>query len=159
MVESVAYLSTFITAYQDIDKMCNDPYAWFSGKSPIYRTYQTLDDKYVAVGAIEKKFAETLFKTLQLKSKLSDLEERPEVVSNEMETTFRTRTRREWTNLFNGVDACVTPVLDINEVALLKHHQMRSAFTYDNSKFWPCPAPRFYTADDFARLRDGKVKK
>lgn len=37
MVEGLAYLSSFITAYKDIDLMWNKPYAWFSGDSPIYR--------------------------------------------------------------------------------------------------------------------------
>ena len=30
-------------------------------------------------------------------------------------TTFKTRTRKEWEEVFDGTDACVTPVLSVTE--------------------------------------------
>ncbi|KHN74153.1 CaiB/baiF CoA-transferase family protein [Toxocara canis] len=150
MVEGLAYLSTFITAYKDVDVMWNKPYAWFSGDSPIYRTYRTADDKYMAVGALEPKFTNTLFETLKLTSTITDLLERPQEVTKEMERVFKSKTRAEWTKVFSGVDACVTPVLEMHEVGDLKHHQQRGCFIHDGNKFWGGPAPKIYTAEQFS---------
>uniref|UniRef100_A0A915AWF9 Alpha-methylacyl-CoA racemase n=1 Tax=Parascaris univalens TaxID=6257 RepID=A0A915AWF9_PARUN len=150
MVEGLAYLSSFITAYKDIDLMWNKPYAWFSGDSPIYRTYLTADNKYMAVGALEPKFTKTLFETLNLKSTVNDLLERPEEVTKEMESVFRSKTRTEWTRIFKYIDACVTPVLEMEEVDNFKHHQQRECFIHEGNKFWGGPAPKIYTAEQFA---------
>ncbi|VDM36907.1 unnamed protein product [Toxocara canis] len=150
MVEGLAYLSTFITAYKDVDVMWNKPYAWFSGDSPIYRTYRTADDKYMAVGALEPKFTNTLFETLKLTSTITGLLERPQEVTKEMERVFKSKTRAEWTKVFSGVDACVTPVLEMHEVGDLKHHQQRGCFIHDGNKFWGGPAPKIYTAEQFS---------
>ena len=38
---------------------------------------------------------------------------------------FRTKTRAEWTNIFSKLDACVQPVMDLQE-ALLEDPQIRS---------------------------------
>jgi alpha-methylacyl-CoA racemase len=33
------------------------------------------------------------------------------------ESTFKSKTRAEWRAIFDGTDACVTPVLELDEVA------------------------------------------
>ena len=58
-------------------------------------------------------------------------------------SVFAGRTRREWTGVFEGVDACVHPVLDIAESA--EHPQMRArgAVVEVEGVAQPAPTPRF----------------
>lgn len=45
------------------------------------------------------------------------------------------------------------PVLEIEEVGKLKHHQQRNAFINENNKWIPQPAPRLYSPKEFQELR------
>ena len=56
---------------------------------------------------------------------------------------FRTRTRDEWTAVFDGTDACVAPVLSPCEAHLHPHNAARSTFVEVEGVVQPAPAPRF----------------
>lgn len=56
---------------------------------------------------------------------------------------FRTRTRDEWTKIFEGDDACVTPVLTLNEAAEHPHNLARRAFGHTAGQTQPRPAPQY----------------
>jgi alpha-methylacyl-CoA racemase len=56
---------------------------------------------------------------------------------------FRTRTRDEWVQLFEGSDACVTPVLSLREAPRHAHHVERETFIDVGGVVQPAPAPRF----------------
>ena len=85
---------------------------------PHYDVYETLDKKYVSVGALEPKFFAALLKTLGLPEWADGqiLKEDPEKLREVFKTKFREKTRDEWTSIFAGVEACVEPVLDISEM-------------------------------------------
>jgi crotonobetainyl-CoA:carnitine CoA-transferase CaiB-like acyl-CoA transferase len=82
-----------------------------------YDFYETRDGKYVSVGALEPKFFAALCDTLaaedpQVKaSLLAGGEEAKE----KMRGIFLTKTRRQWEEQFQGVEACVEPVLSLKE--------------------------------------------
>ncbi|KAE9547159.1 hypothetical protein FO519_009629 [Halicephalobus sp. NKZ332] len=154
MVEGLAYLGNWITNYSDMDLFWHAPYAAFSGDCPIYRTFETKDGKFMSVGALEGKFNITLFKILGIKAKKVELVENPQKLVDEMEHIFKTKTRDEWTEIFLHADCCVAPVLELNEVGELKHHQDRENFIKDEDGKWlPKPAPRLYTREEFAQIR------
>jgi alpha-methylacyl-CoA racemase len=56
---------------------------------------------------------------------------------------FRTKTRDEWTAVFDGTDACVVPVLSPWEAHLHPHNVARSTFVEVDGAVQPGPAPRF----------------
>ena len=56
---------------------------------------------------------------------------------------FLTKTRDEWRAIFDGSDACVSPVLSIPEAAEHPHNQHRGTFTEVAGVVQPGPAPRF----------------
>ena len=56
---------------------------------------------------------------------------------------FRTRTRDEWAAVFDGTDACVTPVLTFAEAAADPHMTTRSAVTVIDNVMQASVAPRF----------------
>jgi alpha-methylacyl-CoA racemase len=56
---------------------------------------------------------------------------------------FATRTRDEWSAVFDGTDACVAPVLSLTEAAHHPHLAARHTFIEVDGVSQPAPAPRF----------------
>ncbi|KAF2788079.1 CoA-transferase family III [Melanomma pulvis-pyrius CBS 109.77] len=84
------------------------------GGAPYYGTYETKDGKYTAVGAIEPQFYAALLKGLSLSpSNIPDRDDRAQwpALTSLLTKTFLTKTRDEWAAIFDGTDACCTPVL------------------------------------------------
>lgn len=59
------------------------------------------------------------------------------------ERIFLTKDRDEWMKIFTNTDACVTPVLEVNEVNNNIHNNFRKSFFKDikNENYYPTPAP------------------
>jgi alpha-methylacyl-CoA racemase len=116
------------------------------GAAPWYDTYETKDGKWVAVGAIEKRFYEELVERLGLKfSELPGQHDRagwPDLRRRFAEVIV-SRTRDEWERVFAGSDACVAPVLALGEVASHPHNAARGTFVERDGVLQPAPAPRF----------------
>jgi alpha-methylacyl-CoA racemase len=104
------------------------------GGSETYSVYRCSDGKFVAIGAIEKQFQEALFKGLAL---------RPGSGREEIAAVIKSRTRDEWAAHFAGTDACVAPVLDLEEAPLHPHNIARRTFLDLDGVFQPAPAPRY----------------
>ena len=60
-----------------------------------------------------------------------------------LRAALRTKTRDEWCALFAGSDACVTPVLGLEEAPAHPHNQARRTFVECAGLLQPAPAPRF----------------
>ena len=56
---------------------------------------------------------------------------------------FATRTRDEWTAVFDGTDACVAPVLDWDEAPAYPHLAARGTYVRHDGVVQSAPAPRF----------------
>jgi alpha-methylacyl-CoA racemase len=87
------------------------------GSKPFYRNYVCADGKFVAVGALEPSFFEALWRGLAL----GDVPDHMSAanwpqIETKLAAAFRTRARDEWAALFQGTDACVTPVLEPDEI-------------------------------------------
>ncbi len=92
----------------------------FMGRLPNYRAYRCADGKWLAVGALEKHFCQSLFAGLERPDLMPLMEDSlhwPELISA-LEETFATKPRAEWLDTLGGLDACVTPVLSPEEVAV-----------------------------------------
>ena len=110
-----------------------------------YEVYETSDKKYVAVGAIEPKFYAALLDGLGLSSEdlpaQMNRNEWPNMKAR-FAVIFATKTRDEWTEVFKGTDACVSPVLSPREAAQHEHNVVRGVFQ-GGETLQPSPAPRF----------------
>lgn len=110
-----------------------------------YEVYETSDQRYMAVGAIEPKFYAELLRGLGLEDEVlpqqMDREQWPEL-KRRFASIFATKTRDEWTKVFEAEDACVTPVLSPREAATHRYNTARQVFTTDID-VQPNPAPRF----------------
>lgn len=121
MVDGSAYLATFPRLLLS-SPMWNKPRGEnvLDGGCPWYDTYETKDKKYMAVGALEPQFFAALLKGLALSGKgiertREDRETWPELKRTFTEL-FKSKTRSEWEAIFDGTDACCTPVLDYSEL-------------------------------------------
>ena len=54
-----------------------------------------------------------------------------------------TRTRDEWSAVFDGVDACVTPVVELSETLAEPHLAARGTYVVVDGVQQAAPAPRF----------------
>jgi alpha-methylacyl-CoA racemase len=100
-----------------------------SGRAPMYRTYRCADGRYVAVGALEPRFFETLWRTLGLEPPAPDTRDPAgwDAIAGRLEAAFASAKRDVWTERFAGIDAAVTPVLAPDEVATDPHARTRDA--------------------------------
>jgi alpha-methylacyl-CoA racemase len=116
------------------------------GGAPFYDTYECRDGRYVAVGAIEPKFFAALAAGLRLEFgpgfDHTDPANWP-TLREQLEKTFRDRTRDEWAEIFAGTDACVTPVLTFGEAGTHPHVRQRSTLIEVDGVVQAAPAPRF----------------
>ncbi|MGW1427950.1 CaiB/BaiF CoA transferase family protein [Streptomyces sp. NPDC002431] len=115
------------------------------GGCPFYGTYETADGQYMAVGALEQRFYEEFVRLLGLGDAAPDRGDiaRWEELRTAVAARFRTRTRAEWTEVFEGTDACVAPVLSLREAPGHPHLAARSTFVEHEGLTQPAPAPRF----------------
>jgi len=115
------------------------------GGAPWYTTYATSDGKYLAVGAIEEKFWQELLARLGIEPGTLPAREKREhwaTIREALARAFRQRSREEWTQVFRGSDACVTPVLELSESSSHEHMTARGSVTRIQGTTQPAPAPR-----------------
>lgn len=114
------------------------------GGAPFYRTYATSDGGFVAVGAIEPKFFALLLNGLGLAADDWAQNDRAAWPAMRAEFTrvFASQPRAHWEEVFDGVDACVSPVLTFAEARHHPHHAARKSYTEIDGISQPSPAPR-----------------
>ena len=120
---------------------------WLDGSRPYYRCYRCSDGKFIAVGALEPGFFENLLKGLDIKATSygDQLDQSQHDTQHELlESVFLQRSRDDWAQHFDEVDACVTPVLDFLEAAAHPHMRARQVIVESDAGLQPNLAPRFY---------------
>lgn len=116
------------------------------GGAHFYDTYQCRDGKWLSVGAIEPQF----YALLLDKAGIADPAFRAQwdraqwpALKKKLAAVLLTKTRDEWCAVFAGSDACVAPVLDMDEAPSHPHNRSRNTFVEVNGVTQPAPAPRF----------------
>ncbi len=129
---------------------------FLSGAAHYYDTYETRDGKWVAVGAIEPQFHREMLLRLGLDpaefargqglggASYDDLlDEVWPPLKLRLAEAIRRLTRDELERLFEGTDACVTPVLGLDEAPRHPHHVARGTYIEVGGVVQNAPAPRF----------------
>ncbi|XP_042899564.1 alpha-methylacyl-CoA racemase isoform X3 [Parasteatoda tepidariorum] len=144
MVAGSAYVSSFLWT----TKYANIP-IWLGprgtnvldGGTHFYNTYRTKDGKFMSVGAIETKFYSLLCKGLGVDPEkcpqFDNWDENIEMFSK----IFLTKTQEEWCKIFDLTDACVAPVLPMEEAHHHPHNSCKGTFICSDEKVVPSPAP------------------
>lgn len=125
------------------------------GGAPFSRAYRTKDNRHIVVAPIENRFYSNLLQILGL----DDIDPATQMdqsrwaeVRARLKAVFLSRTREQWCELFDGTETCVTPVLDLSEVAEHPHNKARQTFVQVDGITQPAPAPRFSrTASQISR--------
>jgi alpha-methylacyl-CoA racemase len=114
--------------------------------APHYRAYRCRDGEFIAVGAVEARFYAEFVAGLGLD--LSSLPDRDEPANwPDLSALFAARiaekSREEWISAYADGDACVSPVLSLDEAAGHPHNRAREVFIKRDGVVQAAPAPRF----------------
>jgi alpha-methylacyl-CoA racemase len=98
-----------------------------------YDYYETADGKYLSIGSLEPNFASAMLLALGLSDELSKIaDQRPETQSAlraAIAAKLKAQTQAHWIEVFAALDACVEPVLSIQEAAQHPHFVERGMIT------------------------------
>ena len=96
------------------------------GGAHFYDTYECADGKWLAVGAIEPQFHAVLVKGLGLPAdafrRVHGSRPSGRTIRSAIAEVVQTKTRDEWMKVFDGTDACVAPVLSMDEAPKHPHN-------------------------------------
>ena len=141
MVDGAAYLGTALHSLRAQGTWTDVPGTnILDTGAPFYDVYETSDGGYMAVGAIEPQFYALLLAGLGL-----DADSLPAQMDRDgwpamkerFAAVFRSRSRDQWTAVFEATDACVTPVLTLTEAARHPHNAARETFTTEDGALRP----------------------
>lgn len=123
----VSWLHTIIPDYLVNGKRPERGKLVLSGGKACYEIYETKDGRYLSVGALEYKFWKNFCQTIGKESFISKLdapEEEQDMMKKEIQTVISQKTLNEWMELFESVEACVTPILTVEE--MLENPQIKN---------------------------------
>ncbi|MBS0453796.1 MAG: CoA transferase [Proteobacteria bacterium] len=140
MTDGAALLMSMIYGFKSQGLWGNDRGSnLLDGGAPFYRTYRCADDKWIAVGAIESPFYAQFIERLGAPELLEigqhDRKRWPEL-HEAIAARVATRSRDAWEQVFAGTDACVTPVLDLDEAPRHPHNVARGTFASQGEGAW-----------------------
>jgi len=116
------------------------------GGAPFYACYETADGGWLSVAPLEPKFFAEFVRLSGLDPSWCTRQYQPQgwpELRAEISVCVKRRTRAEWETVFQGSDACVAPVLSLDEVDGHPHAQARDAFVALDGITQPAAAPRF----------------
>ena len=146
MVDGASLFTAFMRGLHATGLWSEEPGSNLLDGASFYDSYETSDDKYVAVGSVEPQFFVELLAVLGIDDPDLPFHLDPTgwpQLKKVLAEAFRTKTRDEWTEIFADSDACVTPVLSPWEAHEHPHHVARGSFVEVDGIVQPAPAPRF----------------
>jgi len=131
------------------------------GAAPFYRCYTCADGRDIAIGALEPRFYKELLDRIGAPPQLHETQyDRSSwaACSQRLAAIFATRDRASWCQLLEGTDACVAPVLTLEEARLHPQMAARQTHVHRDGVPQPAPAPRFSrTPGSIAPTSSGEV--
>jgi len=116
------------------------------GGAHFYNVYQCADGEWIAVAAMEPAFYAALRDRCGLTDPAFDAQmdqSRWPELTQKLAAVFATKTSAEWTELLEGTDACVSPVLGLEAAQRHPYNLERGTFVTVDGIPQPAPAPRF----------------
>ena len=125
-----------------------------SGSKPCYNIYETKDNRYVSLGAIESKFWQSFCNAAKMQELLS--KQFDSSITKNMKRLFKTKTMKEWLALNKKYDFCCEPVKKIENVINDADLNKRGAIiTLDGVKQAALP----FAFSSFGRLKYSRPPK
>jgi alpha-methylacyl-CoA racemase len=115
--------------------------------APYYDSYETADNKFIAIAPVEPHFYKELIERLGLSAD-SDFDAQNDtrrwpLLKEKLARLFLTRSRAEWCAILEHTDACFAPVLSMEEAPIHPHNLARGTFVTIDGVVQPAPAPRY----------------
>lgn len=146
MTDGAAYLMTMLYGVKAVGLWSSQRGVnLLDGGAFFYGAYECKDGKFIAIGPIEPQFYHLLLDKMGIDDPDLAIHYDPTMWPQQrkkLAAIFLTRTRDEWCELLEGTDACVAPVLDMDEAPQHRHNVARQVFTEVNGITQPTPAPR-----------------
>jgi crotonobetainyl-CoA:carnitine CoA-transferase CaiB-like acyl-CoA transferase len=127
---AVSWMQSILPGYLTSNQLPKRGELILNGGLACYEVYETKDQRYLSVGALEVKFWKNFCQVIgkeALISKLNAPLEEQNAMKAEIQAVMATKTLNEWLELFDGVDACVAPVLTVAEMVndpQIRHRRM-----------------------------------
>lgn len=147
MIDGISVLMTQLAGWMQMGQWTTDRGGnLLDGSAYFYRCYRTADDRHIAVGALEKPFHDEFLRGLG-----EDPEDFPDYLNPDswaeraerLAQEIAKKTMQEWEAIFADRDACVTPVLNLQEAASSQTNVSRGSLISSEVSIQPRPAPRF----------------
>ncbi len=147
MVDGTALLTTQLQEMRGLSRW-NDQRGtnFMDTGSHYYNVYETSDGRHLAVGAMEPAFYRSFMAGLGFTGADLPPQDDPtrwEALTRQVADIIGRRSQAEWLEVFDGTDACVTPVLSPGEAPAHPHNRARGTFVELGGTVEPAPAPRF----------------
>jgi len=146
MVDGVANLLSLFHAFLSTNNWQDRPASnLLDGAAPFYRCYACKDGGHMAVGSLEPQFFARLLAGLEIPADRYDQNDEAHwpAMAADFTAIFATRTQQEWEAIFDGTDACVSPVLSMREAMAHPANAARGMFVQYGGVTQAAPAPRF----------------
>lgn len=172
MTEGAAYIGSWLYNMKDRAPIFGGGRGrnWLDSGSHFYDTYETCDGRHMAVGAVEPQFYAQLLRKLGLDADQVEQFGDWDAMKVVLRERFKTKSLDEWTKVFEGSDACVSPVLSMDEAPLHPQHVYRKSFTPGatdsqeesgsppDTRFTPNPAPLLSESPAVTRISQDGAK-
>ena len=115
------------------------------GGVPWYGVYPCADGRHMAIGPLEPKFWQEFQQKMGFApGELPDRADRAAwpALRAAIGARFLTQGRSYWEAVFEGSDACATPVLSLAEAVMHPHNVARHAYVLHEGMMQPAPAPK-----------------
>lgn len=116
------------------------------GGAHFYGTYETSDDNYISLGAIELQFMQIFVEKAGLDPIWLSDHMNPKkwpILKEKLKLLFKSKTTPEWQTLLDGTDACFAPILPFTEAHDNPHNKARKSFIDIDGVQQPAPTPKF----------------
>lgn len=123
---AISWMQTILPEFLALGTKPERGMMMLNGGKACYEIYETKDGRYLAVGALEEKFWNNFCRVIGKEELIPKLDAPPGEqmkMKEEIQTVIRTKTLDEWTSLFEQVEACVSPVLTVEE--MVSHPQVK----------------------------------
>lgn len=105
-----------LATYQENKKDIPRGQDLLNGGFPFYSIYETSDNRFMALGALEEKFWKNFCEAVGKEDWINWHSAKPDPQhKKEIASLFRTKTMREWDELLHDKECCVSPVLNMSE--------------------------------------------
>ena len=144
IVDGTAHLATMAWTFEALGVASGERRSGLlDGGTPWYDLYEAADGQHMSVGALEPQFWAALVERIGVELPDRDDPANHATIRGALVRRFKELTQAEWSEVFDGTDACVAAVVPLAEAPRHPHLAARGTYVERDGVTQPAPAPRF----------------